>query len=339
MSRLTPKRLTTGAALAAVMVFSSACERPPVEVVNLGFRGVGMQHVDNPRELQDSVNAVVEREPQQGIIPLIGGDPAPPGTYQNVQVLGHLSQGEFNRTMTAITQWVSPEQGCNYCHYVDPETGQPNYASDAIYTKVVSRRMFQMTQEINQNWSSHVREDRGVNCMTCHQGQPVPNNYFFFDGPGDPLRNYVDVEGARVQGTTALTGEGDNRQSIKQAEYTYSLMMHMSNSLGVNCTYCHNSARFADWDESTPQRVSALRGLRMIRDANMRHMVPLQDVWPESRIGPLGDGPKLSCASCHNGAYRPQYNAEYTWATGWPAITEIGYPHENATPGDTASAN
>lgn len=324
------KRLAMGTTLAAVLVVTSACERPPVEVVNLGFRGVGMQHVDNPRELQDSVDAVLGREPTEGILPPLGGDPAPPGTHQNVQVLGHLSAAEFTRTMNAITQWVSPEEGCNYCHWVDPATGVVNFASDNNYTKIVSRRMFQMTQNINANWTSHVGEDRGVNCMTCHQGQPVPNNYFFFDGPGDPLRNYVDNAGARVQGTTALTSEGDNRQSIKQTEYTYALMMHMSNSLGVNCTYCHNSARFADWDESTPQRVTALRGLRMIREQNMQHMVPLQDVWPENRLGPMGDGPKLSCASCHNGAYKPQYNAQYTWATGWPALTEIGYPNPPA---------
>jgi len=31
-----------------------------------------------------------------------------------------------------------------------------------------------------------------------------------------------------------------NRSSIKQTEWTYSLMIHMSESLGVNCTYCHN---------------------------------------------------------------------------------------------------
>jgi photosynthetic reaction center cytochrome c subunit len=36
--------------------------------------------------------------------------------YQNVQVLGDLSAGEFNRLMAAITAWVSPEEGCTYCH-------------------------------------------------------------------------------------------------------------------------------------------------------------------------------------------------------------------------------
>ena len=326
-------RLTTGTALAAVVLLSSACERPPVEVVNLGFRGVAMQHVDNPRELQDSVDAVIGREPT-GLPPLIGGDPAPAGNFQNVQVLGHLSAGEFNRTMLALTQWVAPEEGCNYCHVV--ENGVPNYASDDNYTKLVSRRMLQMTQNINVNWASHVGEERGVNCMTCHQGQPVPNNLLFFTGEGDPLRNYVDMEGSRVQGTTALTSEGDNRQSIKQTEYTYSLMMHMSNSLGVNCTFCHNSARFADWEESTPQRVTALRGLRMIREQNMQHMVPLQSVWPDHRLGPMGDGPKLSCATCHNGAYKPQYNATYAWGTEWPALTQIGYPNP---PAETAEGN
>ena len=60
-----------------------------------------------------------------------------------MQVLGDLSVAEFTRTMASITEWVSPEEGCNYCHI--PE----NLASDDIYTKVVSRRMLQMTQDIN----------------------------------------------------------------------------------------------------------------------------------------------------------------------------------------------
>ncbi len=35
-------------------------------------------------------------------------------------------------------------------------------------------------------------------------------------------------------------------------------MMHMSQGLGVNCNFCHNSRNFSDWSQSMPQR--ALRG-------------------------------------------------------------------------------
>ena len=73
--------------------------------------------------------------------------------YKNVQVLGDLTEDNFNRVMNAMTQWVSPEEGCAYCHGdVDLE----EYGSDKIYTKVVARRMIQMTQSINEDWSGHV---------------------------------------------------------------------------------------------------------------------------------------------------------------------------------------
>ena len=63
-------------------------------------------------------------------------------SYQNVKVLGELSTERFNHLMAEMNQWVAPpEQGCNYCH--NPE----NMASDEKYTKVVARRMLQMTQD------------------------------------------------------------------------------------------------------------------------------------------------------------------------------------------------
>ena len=85
-------------------------------------------------------------------------------TYQNVQVLGYASTDDFNRIMLSMNAWIGTgEQGCNYCH--NPE----NMASDEKYTKVVARRMLQMTQNINNNWTQHVHAT-GVTCWTCHRG-------------------------------------------------------------------------------------------------------------------------------------------------------------------------
>ena len=48
--------------------------------------------------------------------------------------------------------------------------------------------------------------------------------------PGDPFTPFLlGAENIRVAGTEALPA--GNRQSIKQAEWTYGLMMHMSKSL------------------------------------------------------------------------------------------------------------
>ena len=82
-----------------------------------------------------------------------------------------------------------------------------------------------------------------------------------------------------------------------------------SQSLGVNCTYCHNTQNFGNWAESTPQRVTAWHGIRMVRDLNTAYLDPLAATLPANRHGPAGDGPKLNCGTCHQGAYKPLYGA------------------------------
>lgn len=313
MNRHAARMVTLGLAAAVI----TACERPGAEFTDTGWRGIGMLEVENPRlRAQDSI-AVAEAMPPA--FPPFGGsdDAAPPGTWQNVQVLGNLSELEFNRTMAAITQWVSPEQGCTYCHAVDAATGAVNMASDDIYTKVASRQMFRMIKDINNNWASHVGE-AGVTCYSCHAGQPVPENIWFYGDDTEGLRHFLDRDDMRVQSDWALASEGENNVSIPETVTSYELMIHVSNSLGVSCTFCHQSSRWADWEESPPARVKALRGIRMVREANLNHLLPLQPAWPPERLGPMGDGPKMECSTCHKGANLPVYgllNAE-----GWPAL-------------------
>lgn len=299
--------LLTLAALAA------ACgDLPPTEEVQTGFRGTGMALVYDAGEHEAAVEAAAAALPAVAAAPAPGA-PAPDTTWQNVQVLNDLSAEEFVWLMTAMTQWVSPEQGCVYCH-VQAEDGSINMVSDDNYAKIVSRRMIQMVRHINADWTSHVR-DTGVNCYTCHRGQPVPEGTWYYTGPNQGLRHYVDREDVRVQDLVALAVNSDNRASLKQTEYTYALMISMSKSLGVNCTFCHNTGRFGKWEDNPPQRVTALRGIRMLRDANVNYLVPLQDVWPPERLGPMGDGPKMQCSTCHQGAYRPIYGAPAGHAT------------------------
>ncbi|NCX82309.1 MAG: photosynthetic reaction center cytochrome c subunit, partial [Betaproteobacteria bacterium] len=249
--------------------------------------------------------------------------------YQNVQVLGDLSAAEFTRLMAAITQWVSPEQGCSYCH------AGGNFAADDLYTKLVARRMLQMTMHINSSWKSHVAET-GVTCYTCHRGQPVPQ-YLWYEQPApkqggamgwrnaqntpaaavgltslpyDPFKTYfLDKEPIRVQSVKALPS-GDDRalrpvESLQHTESNYALMMHFAGSLGVNCTYCHNSQNFSSWSGSRPQRVTAWHGIQMLRDLNLSYFDPLKPTYPAADLGPLGDAPKANCATCHQGLYKP----------------------------------
>ena len=82
-------------------------------------------------------------------------------------------------------------------------------------------------------------------------------------------------------------------------------MMHMSDSLGINCTVCHNTQNFAGWADSTPQRVRAWHGIRMVRELNASYIEPLTPVFPENRLGPAGDPWKVGCATCHQGQRLP----------------------------------
>jgi photosynthetic reaction center cytochrome c subunit len=153
--------------------------------------------------------------------------------------------------------------------------------------------------------------------------------------PNDPFSLFLsDSKEIRVAGTTAL--QSGNRQSIKQTEATYGLMMHISRSLGVNCTYCHASPAFASWSQSTPQRVTAWYGIRMARDLNEDFLIPLTSTFPATRLGPMGDVAKVNCASCHQGAFKPLYGQ--SMLKDYPALMGSPHPQAVALPGAASAA-
>jgi outer membrane protein OmpA-like peptidoglycan-associated protein len=284
-----------------------------------------MVHVDKLERLLsgEDPHGIPEPEPRDPPDPEI---PLAKDVNQNVQVLTDLDALEFARLMQAMSTWIAPEQGCEYCHNTE------NLASDEKYTKIVSRQMLQMTRDINTNWQTHVA-GTGVTCWTCHRGKPVPSGIWFEElGPETPSAGVTGVKAGQntagmsaignaslpfdpmskflegdapvtVQGTTALPS--DNTASIKDTEWTYALMMYMSNSLGVNCTYCHQTRSMGVWEQSTPQRVTAWHGIRMVRDLNGAYLNPLKALYPDNRLGPEGDAPKVGCDTCHKGAYKP----------------------------------
>lgn len=320
-----PVAIALGVLLAIPMMLQ--WERPPMDSTQQGYRGTGMVEVENPRTVAKKMAAVVVPEAQEPAEKY--GDKAS-DVYENVQVLGDLDQAEFDRLMLAITEWVSPEQGCNYCH--NPE----NLAEDSVYTKVVTRRMLQMTKTINNEWGEVHAQPTGVTCYTCHRGQPVPQNVWSINPgprqaggmaasrmgqnlaspqvglaslPYDPFTDLLSKDGnIRVNPTTALP-QGTSTASIQATEKTYGLMMHMSQSLGVNCTFCHNTRQFTDWSQSPEARVKAWHGIKMVNKINQTYMDPLASVFPDNRKGPQGDVLKVNCATCHVGVNKPLYGA------------------------------
>lgn len=298
-----------------------ACEVAPKTSSQNGYSGTGMDTI----MIADS--AVAEEVPSPPYDP-----PGLEGTragdrYENLQVLGDLSEDQFNYTMAAITEWVSPEEGCNYCH------NPADMASDELYTKVVSRRMLEMTRALNADWTSHVKQT-GVTCWTCHRGENIPSETWTLPSPhpnsivnnrsgqNEPVSNsaYSSLpnsavvryllggtspdQAARVVSTGIYPGP-ENRTSTMEAENTYAMMMHISQALGVNCTYCHNSQSFQSWATSNPPRETAWQGLEMVRAINFGYISPLADTFPPNRLGPEGDPLKVNCTTCHRGQNLP----------------------------------
>ena len=270
------------------------------------------------------------------------GDALAKDVYENVQVLGDLTEDNFNRLMNAITQWVSPEQGCAYCHGDEGE-----FASDDLYTKVVSRRMIQMTQFLNEDWSDHVGP-AGVNCYTCHRGENVPSDIWFKIAPvheavqgwsanqnyaamqnvstslpADALEKYLlqaeQISVHDLEPRVAGMPSDPEYRTWQDTERTYSLMNYFSNSLGVNCTFCHNTRAFYDAEQHTPQWSTASLGILMVQELNNEYLVPLQDAYPENRLGPKhADAPKAACKTCHKGWSKPMNGLDMI--SDWPEL-------------------
>lgn len=309
--------LAAAAVVLGIIIFGTF-QAPLTRSVQHGFRGTGMDLIYNKAALLLAKDRNGLPEP---IPPVEASGVKASTVYKNLHVLGDVDVAEFGRLMASFAAWVAPpSQGCAYCH-----GNEGNFASDALYTKRVARRMLQMTRHINADWKTHVGAV-GVTCYTCHRGHPVPT-YIWFKQPGpasgmavasaaagdsslptDPFSLYLtDDKAIRVVSDTALPT--DDHHSIKQAEGTYALMMHMANALGVNCTFCHNTRAFYAWDQSTPQRVSAFYGIRMVQDLDRNYLQSLATTFPPARLGPHGDVPKVNCATCHQGAYKPLLGA------------------------------
>jgi len=334
MNKFTMGIAAAVAALLCGVIFVTTFERPPVLSAQGGFRGLSMGEVQNPRSIPAirAANQVPEAPEAADT-----DGPKAHESFENVQVLRDVSVAQFGRIMQAMTEWIAPNQGCGYCHNVE------NMASDEIYTKVVARRMLQMTQKINADWSAHVG-NTGVTCYTCHRGNPIPAMVWSTEPnaraglqaprgqnhpaasvgqtslPSDPFTPFL-LGDQQIRNISSTSLPGRNSQNVMTTEWTYGLMVHMSNALDVNCTHCHNSRSFAEWAQSPPARTTAWHGIRMVRDINMSFIEPLKPLWARNpngpadgphgpRLGVLGDPLKVNCATCHQGVNRPLNGAQ-----------------------------
>jgi len=301
----------------------------PVETVQTGFRGTGMEVVDFVSDSEALAAANIPPVATSVPIPPEPGEPLARDVYPNSEPLGHLTVRNYDRLVAQMREWVG-----NDTLFSEEE----NYATE------VARLMIPMTWNINENWDGHVA-DTAVTCYTCHRGEQVPANVWnipeplndwagpsaMFQNqarastysttlPVDALQTYLleDEQLVGVHGYSSRDEDDSSNASIYHTYQTYALMMHFANSLGVNCTYCHNTRSPADPAGYTPQWGTAQLGRIMVQEINNEYILATEPLLPPERLGPLGDVAKVNCTTCHQGATKPLLGQ--SMVAEWPEL-------------------
>jgi len=290
-----------------------------------GPRGTGMHVSEFVSSLDAGDPTVAGFVTSEPVLPAEGAARAGDVIEGAEPLLADLTEENYTRLIDAMRAWTGI-----------PDLLEPGNDS---YQTTVARSMIQMTQNINENWEAHVQVNAevGVTCYTCHRGQPVPNNVWFRVSPVNEdmagwsanqnritmVSNFTSLPSdyletfllANEDGsyTSALVHDLSSRVEnlpgdplIQQAERTYAYMNYFSNSLGVNCTFCHNTRAFYDGAQVTPQWSNASLGILMVQEQLEQYILPLQDVLPPERLGPVyADVPKMACRTCHQGEQQP----------------------------------
>ena len=356
--------LLAGAGLVAatiLVVVVPDWHRPGYHGTQMGYRGTQSVQFES-RAASAAVNAVPAPLPADA-----GGKPA--GAFKNVKVLTDVDPAEFMRLQQAITNWVSPKQGCAFCH------DGKDFSSDAKPQKLAARRMLEMTRYINSAWATHVNP-AGVTCYTCHRGQPVPAEVWwprlsppvrpavdhsepwneaadtvstFFPNNGF-AEYYLQDNPIAVQSTTAMrTHDVADYIVVKRV---YEMMMQMSLQIGANCGYCHNSRALDDWSQSTPMRWTGFYALRFIRDLNRNYLLPLAAVIPQQRSlahstampvipdeqrGQQPGNALLTCGTCHYRLPQPLNGANMV--KDYPGLVGKDAKSKDADPEGSSAEN
>jgi photosynthetic reaction center cytochrome c subunit len=301
----------------------------PTEGEQTGFRGTGMNVVEFVSDNADLAAANVMPVAEVGPIPPEPGEPLARDVYPNSEPLGHLTARNYERLVAAMREWVGNDT---------------LFSEEETYATAVARNMIEMVWNINENWDGHVAQT-GVTCYTCHRGNAVPSNVWFspeplnsWAGPSanmqnqaraanystalpvDALQVYLleDSQLVGVHGYAPRDEDGSSNVSIYHTYQTFALMQHFSNSLGVNCTYCHNTRAPAEPEGHTPQWGVAQLGRAMVVETNNEYVLPNLPLLPEERLGPLGDVSKVSCTTCHQGAAKPLLGQ--SMLADWPEL-------------------
>src|SRR2546423_1716845 len=100
---------------------------------------------------------------------------------------------------------------CHFCHEVNDNLTQGNFASDAKDEKQSARLMIKMVSQINADYISKVPDmPAPATCWTCHRGKSKPEN-FVPPAPGDAAPNSQSAP-HRTPPTGTPASSGPNSQ-------------------------------------------------------------------------------------------------------------------------------
>ena len=193
MSRMRLRRWSPASALARRAARWPAASARRCDASQRGYRGTGMDAGLQPaprRQPRSPRNAVPAPLPTRPT-PAADGRPR---SIKNVQGAERPRASASSPALMVVDDRLGRAAAGLHLLPRRRRTWRPT----TLYTKVVARRMLQMTQHINADWKTHVAET-GVTCYTCHRGQPVPANIWF-----------TDRRAARGRGVIAGNQHGQN---------------------------------------------------------------------------------------------------------------------------------
>ena len=321
-----------------------------------GPRGTGMhvQEFVSDLAIYPDVDGYVTSEP---VLPTAGSQLAGDALEGVPPSLANVTVENYERLVEAMRAWTGIPDLL--------EPGNESYQTQVAYSMIEMTQNINQNWAAHVQANAEV----GVTCYTCHRGQPVPNNVWFntrgMDEDGwigvnantrgwpaiqnrvTMVSNYTSLPSDYLQHYLLLNEEGgynpivvhdlasrvENMPGdplIQQTERTYAFMNYFSNSLGVNCVFCHNSRAFYDPSQVTPQWATASLGIIMVQEQLEQYILPLEGVLPAERLGPLyADVPKLACRTCHQGEQQPLNGLNVI--RNWPELAVVdGEPDYSA---------
>jgi len=307
----------TGAVVVATIIVAFGNPNKTIDQ-QTGPRGIGMAlskfERNNPQyDPYEETYAVFER------VEAPEGTPSAAEAYGDVIAFGDMDQANFDQLTKAMSAWVGEEVTL----VNSPEADQTKLA--------ITKNCIEATQYLNDSWDSHNNASggAGVNCYTCHRGEPTPPGSWLKEGavndaaagwaavqnrlmvgrtytqsqytalPVDAVEKFLlDGNSIKVSDLESRVDQQPGDPTWQDAERTFSLMNHQANSLNVGCVYCHNTRAFWDPTQVTPQWSTTTLGQQMSIDINQTYYEPRSEI--------LGhESAKVNCMTCHMEVIKP----------------------------------